>query len=41
MERIDLKQTLKQLYRQSAGAPSIVEVPELPLLTIDGTSSAS
>jgi hypothetical protein len=39
MERIDLKQTLKQLYRQSADAPSIVEVPELPLLMVDGTGN--
>jgi len=36
MTRIDMKQTLKWLYRQSADAPSIVEVPELSFLMVDG-----
>lgn len=36
MTRIDMKQTLKWLYRQSASAPTIVEVPELPFLMVDG-----
>jgi hypothetical protein len=36
MTRIDMKQTLKWLYRQSSDAPSIVEVPELSLLMVDG-----
>jgi hypothetical protein len=37
MTRIDMKQTLKHLYRQPAGAPAIVEVPELLFLMADGT----
>ena len=36
MARIDMKQTLKSLYRQPAGEPSLVEVPELPFLMVDG-----
>jgi hypothetical protein len=36
MTRIDMKQTPKWLYRQSADAPSIVEAPELSFLMVDG-----
>lgn len=36
MARIDLEQTLKQLYSASAKAASMVDVPELPFLMVDG-----
>ncbi len=36
MPRIDMKQTLKGLYRQPAGTPAVVEVPELAFLMTDG-----
>lgn len=35
-EKIDLKKTLKDLYQVSAKAPSVVEVPPLRYLMIDG-----
>ncbi len=36
MTRIDMKQTLKSLYRQSSNTPSIVDVSELLFLMVDG-----
>jgi hypothetical protein len=36
MTRIDMKQRLKQLYRASADMASIVDVPELLFLMVDG-----
>lgn len=35
-EKIDLKKTLKDLYQASAKAPSVVEVPTLRYLMVDG-----
>ena len=35
-EKIDLKKTLKDLYQVSAKAPSVVEVPPLRYLMVDG-----
>lgn len=35
-EKIDLKKTLKNLYQASAKAPSVVEVPTLRYLMVDG-----
>jgi len=35
-EKTDLKATLKHLYQPSAAAPSIVDVPEMDFLMIDG-----
>ncbi len=34
MTRIDMKQTLKSLYRQSSNTPSIVDVSELLFLMV-------
>jgi hypothetical protein len=36
MTTIDMKRALKELYRPSASAPSLVEVPELLFLMADG-----
>ena len=36
MKKIDLKKELKALYRPSAGAVALVEVPAMNYLMIDG-----
>lgn len=36
MEKIDLRKTLKHLYKPSAKAPEAVDVPEMSFLMIDG-----
>jgi hypothetical protein len=36
MPKLDLKKSLKHLYKPSAKAPSVVDVPPLPYLMIDG-----
>jgi hypothetical protein len=36
MEKIDLRKTLKHLYKPSAKAPETVDVPEMNFLMIDG-----
>lgn len=36
MEKIDLKRVYKHLYSPSAANPSIVQVPDLPIVAIDG-----
>lgn len=36
MEKIDLRKTLKHLYKPSAKKPEVVDVPEMSFLMIDG-----
>ena len=38
-EKIDLKKALKYLYKPSAKAPKIVEIPSMKFLLIDGTGN--
>jgi len=38
-EKLDLKKELRQLYRPSAKAPGIVEVPAMPFLMLDGAGN--
>lgn len=39
MNRVDLRKELKQLYSPSTKEPSIVEIPELQFVMVDGTGN--
>ncbi|HVO39883.1 MAG TPA: GyrI-like domain-containing protein [Spirochaetia bacterium] len=41
MKTIDLKKTLKPLYTASASRPSLVDVPPLPCIMLEGTGDPS